>query len=265
MSPITKTHSEPTDEALCRVLRGKTKPVRPITRAFAGAKLPQADFTITCISCGAKFPWQRPAGTPACIEGFFPNTCDACPSGVPQEKTEAELNQERWESITPKLFHDTTEEKLPLSGAAGKVLGWIYGPRGMMLHGPTDTGKTRAVFLLLKRIINQGWRPAAFSVNGFGRECAHAFSNRQGKEWFSTISKVNLLFIDDFGKDNMTASVRSNMFAMIDARITKCLPTILTTNLDGAMLGKLMSNDRAQPMLRRLRDPGFFQDVAFVK
>src|SRR5262245_12382620 len=57
-----------------------------------------------------------------------------------------------WENLCPLTYRETCPEQLPNPHKFEEVQKWQYGPKGLVLVGPTRRGKTRSVWSLLKRL-----------------------------------------------------------------------------------------------------------------
>ena len=174
----------------------------------------------------------------------------------------ARRHEEGWTTLCPMLYRDTDPARLPQESLA-KVLAWHYASRGLLLHGPTGRGKTRAAWLLLRTLHDEKRRIIAFDCVGFAHECAKQFrdSDGGGERWAKNLAEVPVLFLDDFGKGKFTERVEVELFGLIERRTANCLPIILTTNFVGESLEARMSPDRGAPLVRRLRE--FCGDVCF--
>lgn len=144
-----------------------------------------------------------------------------------------------------------------------KVLAWEYGSKGLLIHGSTSgTGKTTAAWLLLKRQHKEEKFIVALSHSEFSRQATILAkdNDREALAWSKTVRDCDILFIDDLGKsrfktaDGTGKAAEEFMFDMIDHRITHLKPCVFTTNADGQAILDLMSPERAEPFLRRLRE-----------
>ena len=234
-------------------------------RAFDQGTLPEQTFDITCMYCGAVYRWTRPEGTAKCMEAFFPNCCPGQSCGPYSDAPDSVVDQHLayWRSIVPARWLDTVFPRLPDPVAAETVVNWQYGCGGLLLLGPSGSGKTRSVCLLLRRLCEEGRRPVAFSPTGFGHEVAENCRGHGAKTWAKALGERDLIFFDDLCKDRLTDRVEAELFGIIDARIANLKPTIITTNMTGETMKGVMSNDRAVPLIRRLREEDYFTQVTF--
>ena len=165
-----------------------------------------------------------------------------------------------WSKVCPPLYQDTDPKRLP-QGPLAKVMAWS-GPKGLLLHGETGTGKTRAVWLRLRLANERGARFLALDSAGFQEGLYAKFSEGMGdmKCWLGYLSKLPLLFIDDLDKAVFKEWVASELFAVLDRRARAKLPTIITTNATGPTLAKLLGR-WGIPFVRRLRE--YYETVSF--
>lgn len=143
-----------------------------------------------------------------------------------------------------------------------RILAWqATSAKGLLATGPSNRGKTRAVFALCRRLlcvegVDVGiWRAKDFfsalqAEVRFGRDDALDFVKR--------VAARRVLFIDDFGQE----AVQSNreewamgwFFDLLDRRIGSGLPLLVTTNLTARDLAAGSSDMRDNAFVRRLLD-----------
>lgn len=171
---------------------------------------------------------------------------------------------ERFNRVCPPLYQKTDPARLPKSSLM-QVMGWAYGPTGLLCTGPTGTGKTRSVWLMLRQLAeNKYIVPEFFDAVRFAHEVSKRFSqgDGDGEAWITKISKQPLIFFDDLGKNRMTDRVEAELFGLIERRCAAELPIIATTNDTGSSLVERMSDGRGPALVRRLRE--FCQVVNFT-
>ena len=71
------------------------------------------------------------------------------------------------------------------------------------------------------------------------------------------------MLIDDLGKQKMTERAEVELYDVLEHRTNNLKPTIITTNATYLQLTKMLSEDRGQPIIRRIRD--FSTIVKFEK
>lgn len=195
----------------------------------------------------------------------YQKTCPAC------AEIEAKENAERvrqaaaikltgshdtdWAAICPAIFRDTELAKLPCPSALQDLVKWKYGPTGLVLHGASGKGKSRCAWLLLETQFKAGKKFKVLDSMA-GLKYASKFSESAAKveSWIEDLIATDILFMDDVFKNKLTDSFEGVIFTLLDQRIQRALPTILTSNDTGKTLAGRMTEDRAEPLVRRMRE-----------
>lgn len=192
---------------------------------------------------------------------------DECCDCVDQKAHEAEMKelaQKRkrmegiWSTICPPLYADTDPNRLP-EHFRQVLNGWEYGPKGIGLTGEAGKGKTRAAFLILRKQHLRGISCAAITMTRFAMLCVDQFSDNrdrrgQAQDGLTDVREAKLTLLDDLGKCRMTERAELELFDLLEHRTSHLLPTIWTANASGDHLLSMMSNDRGEPILRRLSE-----------
>ena len=108
--------------------------------------------------------------------------------------------------------------------------------RGVILYGPTGTGKTYMAACIANALIDKGYRVVFTSMARIERTLQKEWRDRQ--EYIDFLSRVPLVVIDDIGAERNTSYMGEIIYSVIDARYTAGLPLIATTNLTLAELTK---------------------------
>jgi hypothetical protein len=223
----------------------------------------------TCKTCGQEFePLTIKWGERAI---FTPSHCPQCVETIKRQQQAAQAAEREawrqarlmaeWERLCPVIYRATDSGRLP-QGPLAEVLAWEFGPQGLILYGPTAAGKTRAAYLLLNRLHCEGRTIAAFRPGQFSHDCATAFFDATGPAWFKRLARMDVIFLDDLAKDKLTPRVEAELFNLIEARTAEARPILATTNTVGQDFEAMLSNDRGEPLVRRLRE--FCQPVCFA-
>lgn len=204
-------------------------------------------LSIECAHCGVEHRSYQTA--PLCEQCHY------------QEKQERRTK--KWLEIQPPLYADTDPDIIPNAAAFRSVVSWPWQPRGLLLHGPTRTGKSRTAWVLLRRLYIEDRKSVAILNSRAGVEYAAKFheSAKDVEDWFNQLLAVDVLFLDDPFKVKMTDSFESALFSLIDGRGEGCKPIIVTLNDTGESLKLRMSTDRGGPMIERLRE--FCEAITF--
>lgn len=227
-----------------------------------------------CATCGQQF--QAVFTTyPGLGECFAQLHCLACQETMRLKNEEAERSREaearrkQWAELCPPEFSsieeggETDPNRLRLEQPKfSEALSWRFGKTGLLLIGPSGTCKTRVAWRIVRREFEAGRKVMAMKAHGFGIECVERRTGKGGfLGWYQSLVRVPLLFIDDLGKGKFTDDVESHFFGLIDERTEHGRPLIITSNSTGNALKARMSEDRGEPIIRRLRE--YCQTVVF--
>lgn len=171
----------------------------------------------------------------------------------------------RYEFDCQKGYPDTNFEDarlLAYKEAIQRVLSWQYGPKGMILSGPTGRGKTRAVFGLYRRLACEEGRSARYMFAGDWFSTLQGeirYGKDEARAWVEGIASHPLVILDDLGQEAVMNAkqdwAEAWFFRFLDIRIAKRLPLIVTTNLDASAMASAFNSSgsiRAHPLIRRL-------------
>ena len=235
--------------------------MKPIAQSVAAAvetlatKIQTLTVTKSCYVCGHSF--ETRAGPMA----QYVKTCQPCLDKQGDEdrarhkREEEERRQLEWLSLCPKDYLTITQDKLPIPGKLDEILRWEFGPKGLVLFGDTGRGKTRCAWALLAREHASGRTVASLdSMAGLEYAALYAESAKLVKKWADKLIFSDILILDDIFKVKLTDSFEGAVFTLVDQRIQNQRPTFVTSNDTGATLAARMTQDRGNPLLRRLRE-----------
>ena len=139
-----------------------------------------------------------------------------------------------------------------------RALEWEYGPRGLLLYGPTGAGKSRIAWEVCKREILDGRAFRCLTALSLSRypSLLMAGDDAAGK-FADELCRVKLLLLDDVFKAKATERVEELIFNVVDERMEWELPVIVTINDSGSTLETRLSADRGPALLRRMRESCF--------
>lgn len=137
-----------------------------------------------------------------------------------------------WPKICPDKFLDSKINRLPRQNISEIALLWKYQEKGLILKGPPERGKTRTVWLLLQRLyVEEGKTIAGFDAQQWARECGKKCEDRRIFAWIESLRSLDILFIDDIDKMNVSARVQAELFSIVKTRIENNKPMLFTTNM----------------------------------
>lgn len=163
----------------------------------------------------------------------------------------------------PPVFRYTDPAKL--HPKVRETLDWMptHEKSGLLLHGTTGVGKSRAAWSIVNRIWASGLGrnlnlPFLFlTMRGFEEMLEKSWDERNHANILKDISTTPLLVIDDLGKEKMTGRMAVDLFGIIDERSMNCRATIITTNFNStALIDRFPPSDKetAIALVRRLKD-----------
>jgi len=175
--------------------------------------------------------------------------CDHCMALLNSAKT-IQPTARPFSSFCPPCFEDTDPKLLPCPHKSEKLLrDWSYSQRGINAWGWPGTGKTRTISILINTLHKQGLTIVALAPGDFEAECARRHFQRH--PWLRKLSTVDILFIDDFDKMNLTKEMEKSLFQVLNYRMGR-KPVLLTHN---STAGEIEYGFRlGKSLVRRIRD-----------
>ena len=141
--------------------------------------------------------------------------------------------QVEWEAICPFEYRVTDlKQLLTLSPKAKDIISFPPNGRSLIVNGPSRRGKTRAVWLLLRRVfiehnVNFEWMTAS----QFSDRAIQASKNDGLDGFLVPLIKCPLVFIDDLGVSKITPKVAEALYDIVEGRTSRKKPILFTTNL----------------------------------
>lgn len=145
-------------------------------------------------------------------------------------------------------YADAFKDKLPRNNTEP-------GRNGLFITGPKGTGKTHLAAAIANQLMQQGTPVICMTMIDLLERIKRTYEqNRQyGGEIsegnvLDTYKRVQLLIIDDMGKEPATEWAVSKIYAIINARYEAYMPTIITTNYtDAELVRRLTPKDSGDP------------------
>lgn len=124
-----------------------------------------------------------------------------------------------------------------------------YRGGGLVLQGPPGRGKTYLTLAFAREQVERRAVLAVKSIDLLNAVRRSLFSDGQKTNLIYILKTVDLLILDDIGKENPTDWVLQTLYEVIDYRYDKGKDTIYTTNLDGKEMAEKFTSALASRIL----------------
>lgn len=210
------------------------QPYEPVSVVIAGRTF---NFQVYCLTCGERLAAeadQKRADEDA--------------------KAMSERNAEKWRSICPIGYDDSDADRLPPAGIQAAT-NWHWGSKGLLFIGNSGRGKTRCMYLLMKRLFHSGRRIVSLTSGEFRRQNAKEAMAGVGDAFIDRCSEVDVFFMDDLGQMKVTASAGEALLDVIEARTRSGKPCFFTTQYSGKeFINRFEEPPMGQAIVRRIRE-----------
>ena len=209
----------------------------------------------TC-RCGAKFTQTR------MLKDWVPWGCDKCRLEIEEKVAESSAEAARFVSLAalqvPELYQgvrlgtyeiwgDDAQQKRQgrVLQLARRYLGdWPHVEAVVVFRGGPGTGKGHIGWSLLQQLVlTHRVSARACKLGDAVKDLREPWRNEEGPSERARLRAYrdpDLLFIDEVSRHALYGEPRQHLYEMIDHRVERCRPTILTTNEEPAGLVELL-------------------------
>lgn len=190
--------------------------------------------------------WPDTISCPSCGDtGVIPgNAVLFCGCEVGQERETLHRRAVAWDALMPRRVRDYRLDTAPDRDAARRVRDWLAGDpwdtgTNLVLMGKPGTGKTGLGIAALHVAHMAGRRVCAVNVVEWldlMRPTNDPARQELAETTLRKAERATVLLLDDLGADKPSDWVRERVYAIVDHRHNRMLPTVVTTNLPRADL-----------------------------
>lgn len=111
------------------------------------------------------------------------------------------------------------------------ALSFSKSSESVFMCGDTGLGKTHLSLSIAKEVISKGYNVAYDSIINYLNDIEKEHYGKSDKNTLAMITSVDLLILDDLGAEVKNAFNHSTIYNIINTRINRNLPTIISSNL----------------------------------
>jgi DNA replication protein DnaC len=186
--------------------------------------------------------------------------CEPC-----TEKQQAEAQQKepaRWERLCPAVYQETNLGRLRADLVSKGyddqwlhgVMDWQYGARGLVITGPTGVGKSRVVWRLLRRVLDEE-RRSALAIDTMQLRSALQSRGASPEEYVRRLLRSEVVYWDDLGQIRLTGPVSEMLLYLVEQRCSASKPILVTTQYTGKQLAAQFERaELGEAVARRLNE-----------
>ena len=154
------------------------------------------------------------------------------------------IDRQSFDNFSLNGYDDDTREVMNANLIIAKRYAETFSKdaKNLLLIGPTGTGKTHLSTAIAKTVIEAGYEVIYDSAQNI----MSAFEEDKFRSGFGPYEpkatkylECDLLIIDDLGTEFISAFTLSALYNLLNSRMNKSLPTVISTNLDRSSLEKI--------------------------
>jgi len=212
----------------------------------------QAQEMERCSQCGGP---MRARAEPITIAGrtivLRPTVCPACAEPGTTSQPDSMPRKTKWQRLCPPFYQRDLPRAIRTRPWVDDVLGWQYGPQGLLLVGKTGTGKTRVMWHLLGRLLEQGRSVVVLDAVIYRSGVANAAREGETEIYVRRLSSAEVLYWDDFGQTHLSGAASEMLLYLVEQRTSHERPVLLTSRYSGGALESQFQRPEMGAAVRR--------------
>jgi len=157
----------------------------------------------------------------------------------------------KWQRLCPPFYQRDLPRAIRTRPWVDDVLGWQYGPQGLLLVGKTGTGKTRVMWHLLGRLLEQGRSVVVLDAVIYRSGVANAAREGETEIYVRRLSSAEVLYWDDFGQTHLSGAASEMLSYLVEQRTSHERPVLLTSRYSGGALESQFQRPEMGAAVRR--------------
>lgn len=113
--------------------------------------------------------------------------------------------------------------------------------KGLLFTGATGLGKTHLALAIANEVINKGYTVVYTSAHNMISQVERSKFEHEMLDEELRFTECDLLILDDLGAEHVTNFSKTVLYNVLDTRMIKSLPIIITTNLEIGSIEKVYS------------------------
>lgn len=164
-----------------------------------------------------------------------------------------ETRTQQWATLCPAEFRKPLDFAKVRRDLHDRLMAWKYGPKGLLVSGPTGHGKTRLMFALMQREHAAGRFCAFVAHIDFRREVSFLSQTDAAamRRYLAVLMRAEVVLFDDLGAGVITPAGEEAFEMMLAKRTRDGKPMLFTANAPETLPGRF-SADRSAPIMRRI-------------
>ena len=179
--------------------------------------------------------------------------CRSCADAA--ETAPAFERKSEWQRLCPTRYQRDLPAACRAQRWVADVLGWAYGPQGLLVVGETGAGKTWVMWWLLRRLLNERRSLVTLDAVTYRSGLSNAAREGETEAYARQLVRADVLYWDDFGQTHLSGAASEMLLHLIEQRTSQERPLLLTRQYRGnALESQFERPEMGAAVRRRLND-----------